>query len=172
MLVRHAFVDESRRSGLYLITAAMVEAPRLVTVAASIRSAQPRGQQRSHFSALDDQRRRRLLSAYVTLDVPVVVTIAAYTGGDDQPARDACLQALLGTLVRQDVSSLILDTRQDRRDALDRKVIARAIASGDAPPNLYYDHRGSRDEPLLSLPDAFGWAWGAGGPWRRWSHLW
>ena len=26
-----------------------------------------------------------------------------------------------------------------------------------------YSHRGSRDEPLLGLPDAIGWAVGAGG---------
>jgi hypothetical protein len=36
-----------------------------------------------------------------------------------------------------------------------------------APFDLDYVHRGSRDEALLSLPDAIGWAWGAGGSWRR-----
>lgn len=162
--MRHAFVDESRRPGLYLVTAALVDTARLATVATSIRKVQPHGQQRSHFSALDDRRRRRLLPAYVALGVPVLVTVSAYSRGDDQPAREACLRALLATLARWSVSHLVLDTRQEQRDALDRSVIARAIAAGSAPPNLSYGHRGSRGEPLLSLPDAFGWT---DGPWRK-----
>jgi hypothetical protein len=45
----------------------------------------------------------------------------------------------------------------DRR----RRILLRAY------PSVQYTHRGSRSEPLLSLPDAIGWAVGAGGMWRR-----
>lgn len=99
--------------------------------------------------------------------MPVVVTVSDYSRGDDQPAREACLRVLLATLAHQSVSHLVLDTRQEPRDVLDRRVITRAIAAGSAPPNLSYDHCGSRGKSLLSLPDAFGWAWGAGGSWRK-----
>ncbi|MCU1455250.1 MAG: hypothetical protein JWN46_3396 [Acidimicrobiales bacterium] len=37
---------------------------------------------------------------------------------------------------------------------------------GTLSPTLQYSHRGSKDELLLSLPDAFAWCWGAGGTWR------
>lgn len=40
---------------------------------------------------------------------------------------------------------------------------SKARREGRAPAQLRYTHRGSRDEPLLSLPDAVG----AGGTWRH-----
>ncbi len=48
------------------------------------------------------------------------------------------------------------------RDKLDRATLAGSLADRE----LHYSHRGSRDELLLSLPDAVGWAVGAGAPFR------
>lgn len=60
------------------------------------------------------------------------------------------------------VGALVFDTRGPSRDDKDRETIRRAISQGVAAPTLNYAHRGSRDELLLGLPDAIGWAAGAG----------
>ena len=49
-------------------------------------------------------------------------------------------------------------------DKVDRRVIGHALEADGA--DMVYRHRGSRDELLLGLPDAIGWAVGAGGRWR------
>jgi hypothetical protein len=61
------------------------------------------------------------------------------------------------------VVTIILDTRGPDRDAIDRRTISLAIREAVAPARLAYEHRGSRDEALLGLPDAVGWADGVGG---------
>ena len=61
------------------------------------------------------------------------------------------------------VVTIILDTRGPDRDEIDRRTIRHSIRDGIAPARLVYEHRGSRDEVLLGLPDAVGWAAGAGG---------
>jgi hypothetical protein len=92
-----------------------------------------------------------------------VVYEAQHLRGDDQPARDRCLRALVEDLGERPVAVLIMDTRGPARDRLDRSTLARALGGRE----LHYSHRGSRDEPLLALPDAVGWAVGAGAPYRE-----
>ncbi|MDQ6785000.1 MAG: hypothetical protein M3063_16505 [Actinomycetota bacterium] len=62
---------------------------------------------------------------------------------------------------------MILDSRGERRDRQDRQLLSRLQAEQVLDRAVTYTHRGLRDELLLCLPDAFGWAWGAGGLWRR-----
>jgi hypothetical protein len=61
---------------------------------------------------------------------------------------------------------LVLDSRGPDRDRRDRRCIARTLRHIEQPDSLQYTHRGSRDEPLLCLPDAIGWAVGAEGLWK------
>lgn len=164
--MNHAYVDESQRPGRYLLTAAIVPSADLQAVAREVRAAQPRGQQRSHMSALDDGRRRQVLRSYVGQGIPARIVVASYAGGDDQPARDRCLAALVPDLLEAGVTMMVLDARRPEQNALDRRTIAAAAATARAEP-FQYTHRGSKGEPLLSLPDAYGWAWGAGGHWRK-----
>jgi len=139
----------------------------LDVITKAVRAAVPRGQRRTHLSAESDSCRRQILRVYVDLDVDPQVVIADHPGGDDQPVRDRCLRVLLRELGRLNVQAMLLDTRQEHRDVLDRRTIAQAITAGGAPRELHYRHHGSRGEPLLWLPDAFGWAYGAGGLWRK-----
>ena len=98
------------------------------------------------------------------LPISAVVYRASYRQGDnDEPARQRCLDALLNDVTSLRVAVLVLDTRGPDRDAQDRRTISRAVREGAAPSELVYAHRGSRDEVLLGLPDAIGWADGAGG---------
>jgi hypothetical protein len=65
------------------------------------------------------------------------------------------------------VQMLVLDTRGADQDRRDRRLLKKLEQRGTLSPTLQYSHRGSKDELLLSLPDAFAWCWGAGGTWRN-----
>jgi hypothetical protein len=162
----HAFIDESVRPGRYLLTAALVPSHELTVVTRQVKELFPRGNRRTHLSAESKQRRRQLLKAYAQVSTSARIVVAAYEGGDDQLAREACLDAIVSRAREWELGMLVLDSRGPHRDALDRRFIAQTLR--DVPGiGLQYTHRGSRDEVLLSLPDAVGWAVGAGGPWRE-----
>lgn len=165
----HGFADESRRGPLYLITVVTVPTDGLDAARRAVGAVVQRGSKRTHLSAEGAARRRQILGEYAQLGLGVEahVAVAAYDRGDDQVPRDRCLATLLETCRDLGITRLTLDTRHPDRDRLDRRTIAVVLRDKLAPFDLDYVHRGSRDEPLLSLPDAIGWAWGAGGSWRR-----
>lgn len=159
----HAFIDESIRPGTYRLTAVLASPTDLAQLARAVRSVVPKGSKRTHLSAESESRRRRIMADYVRLPISAVVYRTAYRQGDnDEPARRRCLEALLNDVTSLKVAVLVLDTRGPDRDAQDRSVISRAVRDGVVPAKLVYAHRGSRDEVLLGLPDAVGWADGAG----------
>ncbi len=163
----HAFIDESQRKDRYLLTAALVPTSEVAAVSRVVRALTPRGSQRTHLSAERPAARRAILDAYARLPVIVLCAVTEYHGGDDQLSRNICIRILLRSFVGWRVGVATFDTRQPARDVRDRHVIADAINRGGAPQELHYVHRGSRDEVLLSVPDAIGWAIGAGGLWQR-----
>jgi hypothetical protein len=165
MVMHHAFVDESIRPGRYLLTLVLVPSHAIAPITRQVRDLFPRGNRRTHLSAESKARRRELLKAYGCVATDVRVFVAAYAGGDDHMARNACLVAAVAQSTQWRVAMLVLDSRGPHRDALDRRCLAAALRG--TTTRLQYTHRGSRDEPLLCLPDAIGWAVGAGGMWRR-----
>jgi hypothetical protein len=163
----HAFVDESiRPDGFYRLTAVRLRSQDLAAISRVVRRGIPKGQQRVHFSAERDRRRREILRSYVALDISAVTLLTPYgRQSDDQVARNRCLRALALAAVGLEIVSLVLDSRGAARDRLDRSTLGRALARA-SNDRIVYAHRGSRDEVLLALPDAIGWAIGAGNPWR------
>lgn len=165
---RHVFVDESvRRDGVYRLTAVAVPTTQLTTVGRAVRNRVNPGSNRVHFSSESDQKRRAILRSFANLPIEAVTFVTPYpVRSNEQIARDRCLGALVDLAVSR-ASELVLDTRGTDRDKADRLAIRRALKPWPEV-DLAYSHRGSRDELLLSLPDAIGWAAGAG---RRWSEL-
>lgn len=154
----HGFVDESVRPGTYRLTVVRVPTPKLAETSKAVRAAILPGQFRIHLSSERPPRQRSILRAYGRLDIAATVYEAPYRRGeDDQPARDLCLKALVADLDGSPIGVLVLDTRGPQRDRLDRLTLGLALPRDHA---VHYSHRGSRDEPLLSLPDAIGWAVG------------
>ena len=163
MTVRHGFIDESVRSdGWYRLTMVEVSARDLGSVARALRSMLPDGRQRLHFSSEGDARRRQILTAMTRLPISATTIGAPYRRGhDEEPARQRCIAELVA-VINPAVVLLVLDSRGVHRDLNDRRVLRELILrSGREVPT--YSHRGSSDEPLLALPDAIGWAVGAGG---------
>ena len=164
---RHAYMDESRRGARYLLTASLIASRDVAKVTKAVKESLPNGRRRAHFSDEGPKLRRRILDSYCRLPTTVAIAVAEYRGGDDQAARNECFKALLGAFVQLRVRVAVLDTRGPDRDAVDRRFIAQALREGHGPSDLQYSHRGSRDEPLLGLPDVFGWRYGAGGAWQE-----
>ena len=126
----HAFVDESARPGRYLIAVVLVPSHRLVAVTREVKGLFPRGNRRTHLSAEGKARRRMLLKAYGQVSVEARVLSVPHAGGDDQPAREACLGALVTCAPEWGVGMLVLDSRGPHRDARDRRFIARSVLRG------------------------------------------
>lgn len=164
-IVRQVFVDESvRRDGFYRLTAVAVPAAEMAVVARSLRERAQAGSSRVHFSSEGDRRRRAILRSLAELPIEAVTVVAPFpVRSDEAAARASCVRELV-RLSAGKVATLTFDTRGPDRDKADRQVIRRALTElGGA--QVVYGHRGSRDEILLSLPDAIGWAVGARGRW-------
>lgn len=120
---------------------------------------------RLHIASESAQRKRTILGAFSKLPILATTFETHYDRqSDDQVARDRCLRALAGHALSSGLSVLVCDTRGADRDRRDRRALSQALRGHD--DSLAYSHRGSRDEPLLALPDGIGWAVGAGRPWR------
>jgi hypothetical protein len=163
----HVYIDESiRPDGWYRLTAVEVAARDVAEVSRQVRRIVPRGQYRVHFPSEGDARRRKALRALVGLPIGATTFLAPFDRrSDDQVARDACLEALVRRLSGE-ARVIVIDSRGAHRDRLDRLVlrdVLRAVGRDD----VAYSHRGSRDELLLALPDALGWAIGARRPWSQ-----
>ena len=163
----HAYVDESLRRNRYLVTAVLVLPKDIDAITRAVRGVVLKGQRRTHFSDESAPRRRQILARYMDLDFHAIVAETPYGGGDDQPARNGCITALLKAFEARNVSYAVFDTRDQERDKKDRSHIASCLKQGMGPEGLQYVHRGSRTELMLGLPDAFGWSYGAGAEWLR-----
>lgn len=166
MTATHGFVDESIRAGWYRLTVVEIRSRDLADVTRAIRARVPTGQTRLHIASESPQRRRTILGAFSNLPILATTFETPHDRhSDDQVARDRCPRALADHALSSGLSVLVLDTRGPDRDRRDRRALTQAIRGSYG--SLAYSHRGSRDEPLLALPDGIGWAVGAGRPRRE-----
>ncbi|MCO5994913.1 hypothetical protein [Actinoallomurus rhizosphaericola] len=157
----HAFVDESVRSR-YILCAAVVPTANLNEIRRLARELCMPGQRRWHFKSESDRRRRLILDALVRRSD---VRVALYMGKGKRPrVRAECLVTLVTDLIDQGGSQLVIES-QDGQDRLDRQCLLETLHKAGA--NLRYRHVRPHEEPGLWLPDAFAWAYGTGGEWRR-----
>ena len=158
-----AFVDESMRSGRYLLACVLTDARDLPSLRASLTGLLRPRQRRLHFHNESPGRRRALLTAFASMPVRLlIVTSRATHGFDDEAARDACLGLLVAHLQRVGVERLVLESRDDDRG--DARTIIRARQS---QPPLVFEHRAPAAEPVLWLADGAAWAAGLGGELAR-----
>jgi hypothetical protein len=160
-----AYVDESERSGRYLMCSVVVDPARAGQLRRQVRGLLLSGQRRLHFNKEGARRRRDLATALVGLDLDASVFVCrASLGRGGAEARALCLAAIVQDLqaIGEPVS-LVLESRH-HQDADDQPIIA---AARRRQPSLSYEHVDGDHDPLLWLPDSFAWLYGAGGDWRR-----
>lgn len=161
----HAFVDESIRGKLYLISAAIVDPGDLARLRRELRSHLLSGQRELHFKKEKPPRKRQLADRIVGAGVKVRIYTAG-CGRSFEIARQACLARLVGELINMGAHRLVLDERAER-DKIDAHTLRNALGPKPSIRQLTYEHLDSTSEPLLWIPDAIGWCYGAGNDWRR-----
>lgn len=158
----HVFVDESQRVR-YTICAAVVSPDDLQAARRGLRGMLLPRQGRLHFVNESPQRRRVLLDAM--RELPVRARL--YTSAEKEPiARQRAMEALLVDMRALGGQRLVIECRELSQDERERRLIATAVQRGIAPVDLSYGHCRAREEPLLWVPDAVAWAYGAGPEWR------
>jgi hypothetical protein len=102
----------------------------------------------------------------VAADVQVHVYLADGPGRQQEAARARCLTQLVNDLLKTGARRLVLDSRGDR-DRYDVRTLQAALGAYPAATQLTYEHLDSAHELLIGVADMIGWAYGAGGDWRR-----
>lgn len=159
----HAFVDESLRSS-YLLAAAILEPAELAAARTLLRALRQGAQSRIHFQTESDVRRRKIIAELVAVGLRTRIYVG---GGRDEAVRQTCLQRMVGDLLSAGAKRLVLETRGRREDLADRHTIRTVLGPRPSAAGLEYEHLRAREEPLLWVPDAVAWCYGAGGDWRR-----
>lgn len=159
----HAFLDETKKSGLLMVAAVL--APRsLGRTRAAMRQLCLPGQSRLHFTK--ESNSRRALIAAAVRDSNVALDIYDATALRDQrQARAACLHRIATDLAAHHVHRLVIE-QDDSLLKHDRRVLRGAVASAGATASLAYEHLPARSEPLLWIADAAAWCWTHGPIWQ------
>ncbi|MGH3814146.1 MAG: hypothetical protein ACRDUV_17135 [Pseudonocardiaceae bacterium] len=161
----HAFVDESVRGQRYLVSAALADPADLVRLRKELRALLLPGQRELHFKKEKPQRRRQLADRIVAAGATITVYSACHHDGHET-ARQRCLRQLARDLTAARVHRLVLEGREER-DLIDARTLRATLGSQPSFGGVVYEHLESTQEPLLWIPDALGWCYGAGGDWRR-----
>ncbi|MGH3916456.1 MAG: hypothetical protein ACRDTC_24055 [Pseudonocardiaceae bacterium] len=157
----HAFVDESVRGRRSLVSAALVDPSDLTRLRKELRALLLPGQRERHFKKEKPQRRRQLADRIVAVGATVTV-YSAWCHDGDEAARQRCLRRLARDLTANRAHRLVLEGREDR-DVLDVRTLRATLGSQPRLGGVVYEHLESTQEPLLWIPDALGWCYGAGG---------
>ncbi|WP_290051663.1 hypothetical protein [Amycolatopsis solani] len=162
----HAFVDESARTGSYLLCATIVEPAHLTPTRRALMSLLMRGARELHFKKEKEPRRRMLIDRMAAMPVTARLYFATCAPKAEEAARQRCLAHLTQDLLGAQAHRLVLDSR-DHRDGHDRRTLQHALGFRPSKTELTYEHVDSTAEPLLWISDAVAWCVGAGGDWRR-----
>lgn len=158
-----AFLDESIRAGQgglrYVVAAGAVVQTDLDPARDAFRELLLPRQPYLHWNSEKPVRRLAIVDR-LTNFVAMALACSSYPIGAkrQEPARAACLTALVGDLKAKGISELVIETRGEVPDRRDRRTLLHARDVGIAPPDLSYRHVGKLEEPLLWVADAIAGA--------------
>lgn len=158
------FVDESKARE-YLLVAAVIAPGSSGHQRNAMRALLLPGQPRLHMKKERDSRRQRILGTIAALGTQITIYRAPRTLGSEVQRRAFCLDRLV-----RDIGAAGGQLCLERDESLvgsDRRRLIEATRAVGSMATLRYWHESAASEPLLSIPDAIGWAWARGGEWRR-----
>lgn len=162
----HAFIDESGRDRRYFICVAVVDPADLAPTRRQLSALLLRGQRELHFKTEKPPRRRLLADRISRLPLATYIYETGRTPKTEEQDRQRCLEQATHDLVELRARRAVLDSR-DHRDSHDTATIYRALGRRPSETEVTYEHLNSASVPLLWIPDAVAWCYGAGGHWRR-----
>lgn len=159
-MVSHAFVDESVRRD-YIVCAVVVGAVGREEMRKLLRGLRRPGAHRLHMAKESAEHRKRILADLCAMPVAASVYVSRYPV--DRDGRSEIMRRMVADLP---VDGLVIESGvgQDERD---RVALYGAVRKAGLEGRFSYTHLAPRNEPLLWLPDAIAWAWGAGKDWRQ-----
>ncbi|MCO5997707.1 hypothetical protein [Actinoallomurus rhizosphaericola] len=154
-----AFVDESESNrkldpDVYILAASILPPESRAAVReAMLRSRLP-GERKVHWYHAAEKRRHLLSDVVASLSaLHLVVVRSGIPGEPSERRRRKCLETLLFELASAGVSEVILESRQDRQNKSDRRLIDTLLARKVIAPEVRIRHALGPAEPLLWLPD-------------------
>ncbi|WP_236795769.1 hypothetical protein [Amycolatopsis sp. GM8] len=160
----HAFIDESGRGHRYFICVAVIDPADLAPTRKRLSALLLPGQRELHFKTEKPPRRRLLADRIAELPVNANIYEAACMPKTEEQSRQRCLEQAICDLVEVQAHRVVLDSREEQ-DRHDRATIYQTL--GRKNSDLTHEHLNSASVPLLWIPDAVAWCYGAGGDWRR-----
>ena len=160
VLFSDAFVDESIRGQRYLLCCTLVQAQNIPTVRRQIESMRTK-RRRIHFNSSSVAIKKDFINLLFNLPIKSLVLV----GNVDHrthwfEARRKVLGELIIELQQLGVERVIIESRGDDSDDVRTILSTRTKQS-----RLYFEHRLAKNEPVLWIPDAIAWCYGAGGFW-------
>jgi hypothetical protein len=98
------------------------------------------------------------------VELPVQAAFFSATG-HAVAARRTCLQDALASLADRPISRLVIELAEPEYER-DRKSIAEVVDKVPWLETASVEHLPGHTDPMLWVPDALAWAYGAGGSWR------
>ncbi|WP_431875230.1 hypothetical protein [Amycolatopsis sacchari] len=162
----HAFIDESGREGAYIVCVSVVDPAQLVPTRKQLAALLLPGQRELHFKKEKPRRRRLLADRIAALPAISWIYTTSCTPKTEEQDRQRCLAEAVRDLVAAGAHRVVIDSRQEQ-DRHDETTIYRALGGRPSETGVVYEHHESTATPLLWIPDAVAWCYGAGGDWRR-----
>lgn len=109
---------------------------------------------RFHFHSEGEEQRMAMLRKIAGCDVASAAYFRRSLQGGEPRARKLCLNSLLWDLNQNGVGELVIESRKDPNDRIDRLTIRNAQDAKIASPDLRYGWNSPKGDPMLWTADA------------------
>lgn len=157
------FIDESKTRE-YIMVAAIADPAKVDRLRRELRSLVLPGQRRIHFTKERSQRKRRILSALVELEIEAYVFYCDTK--DHVRGRSACLAEIVSYAANYGHTMVVIE-KDESLEKADRQNLYREFERNGIRNRCRYNLLPAREEPLLWVADAIAWSFAKGGDWRR-----
>ncbi|MBK0866677.1 hypothetical protein INP57_07675 [Saccharopolyspora sp. HNM0986] len=149
-----AYADESYDLplGVYILTASLVDLTEAEVVRDALYALQS-GPHKVHWYKSAERRRADLAKVVQKASFMHNVVIGRGRALKPERARRKCLEALLVELDAMKIDSLLLESRQERNNLLDRQIVSACRRKGLVSQHLHVSFAPGTATPLLWIPD-------------------
>lgn len=162
----HAFIDESGRSTTYIVCVTVLDPAALAPARRLLSALLLPGQRELHFKKETPVRRRMLADRIADLPASSLLYVTSCAPKTLEQDRQRCLDEAVRDLVALRARRVVIDSREEQ-NRYDEATIYRALGGKPSETGVTYEHVPSSSTPLLWIPDAVAWCYGAGSHWRR-----
>lgn len=165
MTAQHIYIDETKQRS-YVLVASVHTAWDLRALRAVVGGLLLPGQRYLHMKNESEGRKRQIAAAIVDAGVQATIYHAGPQHRTHNQRRAACLQALVEDHAAGPETLLIIDC-DETLVSFDNQRLIEFTRAARCRDTLHYEHRSTKTELLLGIPDAIAWCWAKGSRWRQ-----